>query len=163
MLGSLIKQLCCRRPDTPQPLKDLGRYKEQGQRPDTKTLVNTLAATIRGFSDVFLVIDAMDECPFQSGERKKLLDCLRGIHMAKSDNLHLLCTSRREPDIETVLNPLLSSPAKIALDLSIYKDAVNRDIGLYIDKTLATSDYDSWLESVKAEARATLIQNADGM
>src|SRR5277367_6572381 len=74
MLGSLIKQLCCRRPNTPQPLRDLGLYKEQGQRPDMKTLVNTLAATICGFSDVFLVIDALDECPFESGERKKLLD-----------------------------------------------------------------------------------------
>jgi ankyrin repeat domain-containing protein 50 len=163
MLGSLIKQLCCRRPNTPRSLKDLGRYKEQGQRPDMKTLMDTLAATIHGFSDVFLVIDALDECPFDSGERKKLLDCLRRIHVAKPDNLHLLCTSRREPDIEAVFNPLLSPPSKIALDLSIYRAAVNRDIGLYIDKTLATSDYDSWLESVKVEARATLIENADGM
>lgn len=163
MLGSLIKQLCCRRPDTPQPLRDLGRYKEQGQRPDMKTLVDTLAATVHGFSDVFLVVDALDECPFESGERKKLLDCLRRIHMAKSDNLHLLCTSRRESDIAAVLNPLLSSSSKIAIDLSTCKAAVDHDIGLYINQTLATSDYDSWPESVRVEARETLIKNADGM
>jgi hypothetical protein len=163
MLSSLIKQLCCCRPDTPQPLRDLGRYEEQGQRPDMKTLVDALAATIHGFSNVFLVIDALDECPFESGERKKLLGCLYSIHISKSDNVHLLCTSRREPDIEAVLNPLLSSPSKIAIDLSIYKEAVNHDIGLYIDQTLATSDYESWPESIRVEARATLIEKADGM
>jgi ankyrin repeat domain-containing protein 50 len=163
MLGSLTKQLCCRRPNTPQPVKDLDRYREQGQRPDMKTLEDTLAATIQGFSNVYLVIDALDECPFESGERKKLLDCLRRIHMAASDNLHLLCTSRRETDIEAVLNPLLSSPSKIAVDLSIYKDAVDHDIGLHIDKTLVSSDYDSWPDTIKTEARATLIRNADGM
>lgn len=128
-----------------------------------ETLEATLATTIYGFSKVFLVIDALDECPLESGERKKLLACLRRIHMATSENLYLLCTSRREPDIEAALNPLLSPPSKTALDLSIYKGAVDRDIGLYIDNTLATSDYGSWSDIIKAEARATLIKNADGM
>jgi hypothetical protein len=163
MLGSLVKQLCCRRPNTPQPVNDLSQYKERGQYPDMRTLEATLAATINGFSEVYIVIDALDECPYESGERKRLLDCLRRIHMATSENLHLLCTSRREPDIEAMLKPLLSPPSKTAVDLLIYKYAVDHDIGLYIDKTLATADYDSWPDTVKAEARSTLIKNADGM
>jgi hypothetical protein len=163
MLESLIKQLCCRRPDTPQPVKDLSQYKEKGQRPDTKTLEATLLATLGGFSHVYLVIDALDECPFESGQRERLLDCLHRIHSFNSENLHLLCTSRRESDIEIVLGPILTMPFKTAVDLSIYRDAVNHDIGLFIDETLASSKYNSWPDSIKTEARATLIKNADGM
>jgi hypothetical protein len=161
MLGSLIKQLCCCRPNTPQPVKDLRQHKERDHYPDMETLEATLADTIYGFSNVYLVIDALDECP-ESVEREKLLNCLLRIHMAASENLHLLCTSRKEPDIEAMLGPVLSSPSNAAVDLSVYKNAVDHDIGLYIDKTLASSRYDSW-KDFKAEVRATLIENADGM
>jgi hypothetical protein len=47
--------------------------------------------------------------------------------------------------------------------LSIYREAIDKDIGFYIDKTLDTSDYNSWPGSIKAETRDTLIEKADGM
>jgi ankyrin repeat domain-containing protein 50 len=61
------------------------------------------------------------------------------------------------------MKPLLSIPTSATVDLLIYKDAVDRDIGFYIDKTLDPSDFESWPPSIKAEARRTLIQKADGM
>lgn len=126
-----------------------------------ETLENTLSATIHGFSKVFLVIDALDECPSESGERKTLLDSLYRIHTARFGNLHLLCASRKVFDIQN--SRLLSLPSRVAVDLSIYKDAVDKDIGLYIDKTLSSSDYDSWPVSTKAVAKTALIKKADGM
>jgi hypothetical protein len=163
MLSSLIKQLCCRRPITPQTIKDLGRYKELGQRPDTKTLEDMLLATVHGFSGVYLIIDALDECPFESGEQKKLLQSLCRIYRASSENLHILWTSRRESDIEAAISPLLSAPSQFGMDLSVYREAVDHDIGLHIDKTLDFPDYTSWPLAIKAEARAKLIEKADGM
>ena len=163
MLCSLIKQLCCHRPDTPQPLKALSKHKERGQRPDIETLEATLAGTTHGFSNVYLVIDALDECPFESGERKVLLNCLRRIHMAEYENLHLLCTSRNESDIAAALRPLMCSASRLPVDLSVYKAAVDHDIGLYIDGTLSSNSYESWSDDIKTETRKSLIENADGM
>jgi hypothetical protein len=163
MLGSLIKQLCCRRPNTPQSVQDLGQYKEKGQHPDMKTLEDTLVATIHGFSDVYVVIDALDECPYENGERKKLLASICRIYEKTTENLHLLCTSRREVDIETVMTPLLAISTNTTIDLLIYKHAVDRDIGFYIDKTFESSDFVDWTKAVKEDARAILIQKADGM
>jgi hypothetical protein len=163
MLCSLIKQLCCRRPDTPAPLLALREYKDKGHRPDKKSLENTLAATFRGFSDVFLIIDALDECPSRNCERETLLDCICHIHEGKHQNLHLLCTSRREADIEAALEPLLSSGPNIDIDLSRYKRAVDHDIGLHVDTMLAGRAYDPWPENLKKEARGILIEKSEGM
>jgi ankyrin repeat domain-containing protein 50 len=163
MLESLIKQLCCHRPNTPQLVKDLSQYKEKGQRPNMGILEDALIATIHGFSEVYIIIDALDECPNSGGERKKLLECLKRIHKAGLKNLHLLCTSRRETDIEAALKPVFASPFTNSFDLSIYRDAIDRDIGLHIDNALASSDYESWPEGVKREARESLVAKADGM
>jgi hypothetical protein len=163
MLGSLIKQLCCRRPNTPQSVQDLGQYKEKGQRPDMETLEDTLVATIHGFSDVYVVIDALDECPYENGERQKLLASICRIYKKTSQNLHLLCTSRKEVDIAKAMTPLLAISSNTTIDLLIYKEAIDHDIGLYIDKTFDSSDFVDWPKAVKQEARATLTENADGM
>ncbi|CZT41164.1 uncharacterized protein RSE6_00877 [Rhynchosporium secalis] len=44
-----------------------------------------------------------------------------------------------------------------------YKPAVDHDIGLLIDSTLASNSYKSWPEVLKAEARIDLIEKSDGM
>lgn len=163
MLCSLIKQICCRRPDTPQSIQSLVEYKEKGQRPDRRTLENTLVATILGFSRVYVVLDALDECPFENGEREKLLESISRIHNQGSENLHLLCTSRRETDITPLLDPMLSSHSNMDIDLSAHKEAIDRDIGLHIDNTFGVEPFRSWPDEIKSEARATLIEKADGM
>lgn len=163
MLKSLIKQLCCNRPDTPQPVMDLRKYKENGHQLGIETLLNTLTAIMYGFSGVYIVIDAMDECPDdENRKREDLLDAIHKIHNANCENIHLLCTSRRELDIEIAIIPLLSTPTN-AVDLASCKEAVDHDIRLYIDKTFSSPRYSFWPTGIKTEAREKLIENADGM
>ncbi|KAK1532441.1 uncharacterized protein CCOS01_04424 [Colletotrichum costaricense] len=76
MLSSLIGQFCARRPDTPQPIKELESFIIKRERPDTETLENALRAAVRGFSAAYIVVDALDECPILDGERTRLMDCL---------------------------------------------------------------------------------------
>ena len=163
MLCSLIKQICCRRPDTPHSVESLTEYKEKGHRPYRKTLEKTLLDTIQGFSRVYIVLDALDECPSENGEREKLLDGLSRILNEGSQNLHLLCTSRRIADIDTALEPVASSHSNIKIDLSAQKEAVDRDIGLYIDNCFDTQPFKSWPGVMQAEAKAALVEKADGM
>lgn len=100
MLASLIKQLYASRPDTPQRVESLREYKKRGERPDTKTLEIALIAIVHGFTAVFIVIDALDECPTLNGEQKILLVSLSRIILMLPDNVHIFCTSRPEPYIK---------------------------------------------------------------
>lgn len=163
MLASVLKQIHARRPDTPEPVQRLGEYRARGERPDTETLEAAVLATTHGFSETFVVIDALDECPTIMGERGKLLTSLCRIIAAMPDNLHILCTSRAEPDILAVMSTILSQPSRAEIDLTIYRDNVNRDVDLYIDKTFASATYSSWPNDLKEEAKKSLLRNADGM
>jgi hypothetical protein len=164
MLASLVKQLCSRRPDSPQPIKSLNEYKEKGQRPDTKTLGAILTTVARGFSTVYIIIDALDECPLLDGERGRLFSSLRQIMAAAPANVHMFCTSRREADIDSAMGTLLPSPLQVAMiDLTIHRNALDHDIELFIDLTLSSYKYCSWPEIIRAEARESLIERADGM
>jgi hypothetical protein len=165
IIRSLIKQLYCCRPNTPEAVELLHKYRETGQHPELQDLRDALIATVRGFSSVYLVIDALDEYAYQISERRNLLDNILQIQMSGLKNLHILCTSRREVDIEKGFKTLFlaSAPASIDVNLLTYRNKVDYDIGLYIDKTLASETYDEWSEEIKKEVREALIEKADGM
>ena len=60
---------------------------------------------------VYLVIDALDECPNSSGmptPREKVLDFVQDLIDLHLPDLHLCVTSRPEIDIRTTLEPLTS-------------------------------------------------------
>jgi len=164
MLCSLIKQICAQRPNTPESVKSLQKYKLKDHRPDRKTLEDALIATIQNFNNVYIVLDALDECPSSNGKRGELLKVLRQIHDQQSPNLHLICTSRRETDIERVLEYILSPTSEFNIDLTARKENVDRDIALHIDETFRSDEtFCSWEAEWRDEARNALIEKADGM
>ncbi|KUJ21550.1 uncharacterized protein LY89DRAFT_767578, partial [Mollisia scopiformis] len=172
MITSFIKQLCYCCPDIPEAVQELSNYQTQGHTPDLETLEKTLLVTMDGFSSVLLLVDALDECPFQNNERKKLLLSHRRIHRQSPSNLHLLCTSRREEDIEAVIKPLLPSGSlfdcpensdDFDVELSAWKISMDSDIGILVEKALASEDFRIWPEDSKQEAERMLFKNADGM
>lgn len=117
----------------------------------------------RGFSEVFIVVDALDECPTLNGERGKLLASSLRIVTAMPDNLHSFCTSRPEPDISIAINKLLCSPSRNAIDLLKNMTGLHSDINLYTDSVLESDDYHSWPDKLKADAKRLLVERADGM
>ncbi|EWG38290.1 hypothetical protein FVEG_01548 [Fusarium verticillioides 7600] len=163
MLSSLVRQLCASRPDTPHPIKRFEDYMAKGERPDMETLEAALMSAVSGFSAVFIVIDALDECPVLDGERPRLLKCLHRIIASMPDNLHIFCTSRAEPDINVEIDELLDVPAKAAIDLTKDQLSLNRDMHLYTDSVLGTETYCWWSDNVRAKAKDILITRADGM
>ncbi|KAL7948261.1 ankyrin repeat-containing domain protein [Trichoderma barbatum] len=163
MLASLIKQICCCRPSMPKSVERLGEYKNKGMRPPTEDLEKEFIETVRGFSTVHIIIDALDECPELGGRREDLMKTLRYILNAAPDNLHVLCTSRKEQDIDAELRGHLSEATRIEFDLSIYQEAIKHDIGRYIDSTLADVYYRSWPDHIRKQVKETLIAKSDGM
>src|SRR5215472_2154835 len=82
---------------------------------------------IAHFDHVYIVLDALDEC--KSEEQTALLDFVETIVAQKLGRLHLLITSRRLPNIEEALTPLVNG--QISLEV-----AINEDIRIYIRDTL---------------------------
>ena len=163
MFRALIRQLCGGRPDTPKSLSDLQHYRDKNRRPGLEKLEETLEASTRDFKNVYLIVDALDECPVANGERGKLLERLGNIHKWSLTNLHVLYTSRPEPDIEAELAPLFPGPATSIIDLEKRREDISADISTYIDQKIRSSDFRSWPPNIKKDVKTALAAKADGM
>ena len=81
------------------------------QSPGDDKLVKCLMELLKspGPRPVYLVIDALDECPSTSSlpsPREKLLSFLEDLVEAQLPNLRICVTSRPEVDIKAILEPL---------------------------------------------------------
>jgi hypothetical protein len=67
---------------------------------------------------ILIMIDALDECPSNTGTpsaREEVLDFVRNLVWSNHSNLFLCITSRPEQDIQTVFNPLTSARYRVSL------------------------------------------------
>ncbi|PON28927.1 hypothetical protein TGAM01_v202035 [Trichoderma gamsii] len=163
MLASLIKQICSYFSGELLFREAFRGHKKRGERPDTQTLEKMLVTSASSFSNVYVVIDALDECPLLNDQREKLLKSLGRIVIDAPKNVHIFLTSRKEQDIDKRLRAFLSPPSRIEIDLLAHQETLNRDIHHYIDLKLATDAFHSWPESVKEEVKQSLVEKADCM
>jgi len=163
MLRSLIVQLGGERPDTPKPLSDLHSYRDKHLQPDLEKLEETLQACAQDFKNVYLVVDALDECPRANGERAKLLKLLGHVHKWTLTNLHVLYTSRPEPDIKAGLAPFFPGLGTSIVDLQNRRGEINRDISIYVEQEIMSSDFQTWPPETKNDVKAALTDKANGM
>ena len=111
---------------------------------------------------LYLIIDALDECPNSSGlptPREEVLDLVQDLVDLHLPNLHLCVTSRPEIDIRTTLEPL--TPLHISLH---NQSGQSKDIIDYV-RTVVCSDKKMrrWRDEDKAFVITTLSEKADGM
>jgi hypothetical protein len=65
--------------------------------------------TLPNQGPVYLILDALDECPNTSeipSTRKRVLDLVKDLVGLRLPNLHICVTSRPEVDIRDVIEPL---------------------------------------------------------
>ncbi|KAI5839056.1 ankyrin repeat-containing domain protein [Morchella snyderi] len=151
-----IKQLCRRMDELPGALCAL--YKacvDDDMKPKRCQLEDIFQKVVNHFKQVFLVIDALDECGKES--RNDLVNYLGQVSCRSSCKIFI--ASRREVDIE---RNILS--AKFAV-LPIQVTKVDEDIAVYVDHELESrnQDYCAIRKGLKGAIRARLIQQANGM
>jgi hypothetical protein len=132
---SLVFQLVFQHPTVPNSLVDLEASRRE---PDLALLKKVLLELIGGFDHVYIVIDALDECK----GRRKLMDWISHVCKSSKDGLHLLATSRPDPDIEDVMRSLATPIAIIGNDMSV-------DMGKYIDEKFQEARWTKGMEEVK--------------
>jgi hypothetical protein len=113
---------------------------------------------------IYLVIDAIDECPNTSGvpsSRDQVLALVKRYVGLKLPNLHLCVTSRPEADIRTFLEPLTSTSNTISLH---DEGGQKKDIVEFVTSVVRTDkNMQRWREEDKELVINTLSERAEGM
>jgi NACHT domain len=114
LLPSLVIQLSSRSDSCCNILSHLYLAHDSGaQKPSEDKLIECLKKMIAlpDQPPVYVIIDALDECPDSSGmpsPRELVLDLLKDLIDLSLPNFHLCVTSRPEIDIRNSLEPLTS-------------------------------------------------------
>ena len=118
--------------------------------------------SLPGQGPIYIIVDALDECPNLSGTpsaREQVLEQIEEVVDLKLSNVHLCVASRPEMDIRMVLEPLTS------LKISLHDERGQKeDIIKYI-KSVVHSDRSMrrWKEEDRQLMIDTLSDGADGM
>jgi len=128
--------------------------------PDNSVLTECIKKMLRlpGQGPIYIIIDALDECPNISGTpstREKVLKLVKELVHLNLPNVHLCVTSRPEVDIRRVLDPL--TPLQISLH---DERGQKEDIIEYIK--FVVLGIQEWREEDKQRVIDVLSEKADG-
>jgi hypothetical protein len=165
LLSSLISQLSAESDSCYNILSRLCSDNSRGiRKPDIDVLKDCMTDMLHlpGQGPIYIVVDALDECPNFPGRpsaRDEVLELIEELVELKLPNLHLCVASRPEMDIRLVLEPLTS------LKISLHdENGQKEDIIKYI-KSAIHSDrrMRKWRKEDQNLVIDTLSQNVEGM
>jgi hypothetical protein len=155
LLRSLVAQLGWREPGLSM-LRQAYENARQGV-PGPDELEKILLASIRSCSKVYLLVDALDECPEDSETRQSVLARIERLTQDTS-NLKIFATSRELDSMRKSMEALAAEP------LRVITRAVDADIQAYLSTELSR---DRNLRELSPEMRtlieSTIASQADGM
>ena len=139
-------------------------HKDGSERPTDNSLAACLKAMLKltGQTPIYLVIDALDECPNDTGipsSRERVLELVRELVELRLPNLRLCITSRPEFDIHTMLKPLASQQMSLHDERGQKQDIID-----YITSVLhSDKKMKKWRDDDKNMVVEKLSEKADGM
>lgn len=160
-VSSLLADLYTQNSELPNSAKQLYFECNDGHRePSLRDLVFAFLDVLSSFEDVFVVVDALDECPTEDDERENLLRIIEEIHANSSASLHFLATSRRHFDIEDAIGPLASIQP-----IEIETAVVDNDIRAYIQSEVQKMRKKQrwWKDDLCQEVEDAVVNGANGM
>ena len=167
LLPSLLVQLSSRSDAFFDVLFHLYKTHDNGARqPSDKALTQCLKdmLTLPNQGPVYLIMDALDECPDTSdvpSTRAQVLELIKDLVGLRLPGLHICATSRPEVDISDVLGSIASQA------VSLHEErGQEKDIAEYVRFVVYSGSSISmrrWREEEKEHVIETLSQKADGM
>jgi hypothetical protein len=166
LLTSLLAQFSAKSDHCYRILSELYSTHDGGsQQPSNATLTECLKKILNlpGLPPLYIIVDALDECPNTSGipktAREAILDVLEDLVLLKLTNLRICVTSRPESDIRAILGPL--EPLQVSLhDEKGQTDDIRGYINTFVhsDRTMR-----SWSAKVKELVIDKLSAKVNGM
>ena len=167
LLLSLVSQLSTRSSSCCGILHRVYEEHDNGtQQPSDDTLKECLKQMLilAGQYPIFIVLDALDECPVSSGlppPRSEVLQFVKELVNLRLPRLHICATSRPEVDIRVVLEPLTFR------SVSLHDEGGQKaDIADYVRSVVNSSPSMAmrrWRSDDKNLVIETLTERADGM
>ena len=165
LLPSLVIQLSARSDHYCDILSSLHLKHDSGaKKPSEDDLMKCLKEMVAlpDQPPVYIIIDALDECPDSSGlptPREQILDLLKDLVKLSLPNLHICITSRPEIDIRNALEPL--TPRRVSLH---DQTGQKKDIVSYVTSIVHSDPkIRRWRDEDKVLVIETLSEKADGM
>ena len=167
LLPSLLVQLSVRSDPFCDVLSRLYKVHDDGaRRPSESALMRCLKdmLTLPNQGPVYLILDALDECPKTSGIppiRKQVLDLVKDLVDLRLPNLHICVTSRPEVDIQDTLESLASHSVSLHGERGQQKDITE-----YIESVVRSNsvrEMRRWRDADKDLVIKMLSERADGM
>ena len=165
LLPSLVIQFSARSDSYCDILSRLYLAHDSGaQKPSEDDLMKCLKEMVAlpDHPPVYLIIDALDECPDSSGmpsSREQVLGLLKELVDLSLPNFHICVTSRPEVDIRTVLEPLTSRQVSLH-----NQSGQKKDIIAYVTSVVHSDPkMRRWRDEDKKLVIDTLSERADGM
>ena len=164
LLSSLLVQLCHQSDSYYNVLlKFYEGHADGSQHPSDDALTGCLKDLLKlpGLAPVYLIVDALDECPNASAipsARVKVLNLVKELIESQISNLHICVTSRPEPDIKDVLSHL------IFRSVSLHDESgQKKDIEDYIKLVISTNPENEWESEDMQRVIGVLTEKSDGM
>jgi hypothetical protein len=165
LLSSFLVQLCHQSDSYFNILSNFySEHKKGLHSPSDDALTGCLMDLLNlpGLAPVYLIVDALDECPNASvvrSPRAEILSFIEQLVTTQIPNLRVCVTSRPELDIKDVLDPL------IFRSVSLHDESgQNRDIEDYIKSVINTRPKRGrWKEEHRKLAIDVLIKKSNGM
>jgi len=165
LLSSVLIQLCQHSNQFSKILSSVYSVHGDGSRePEIGTLLGCLKTmlAVQGQGTHYIVVDALDESPNSSGNpprREQVLEILEELIELNLPHTRFCATSRPEPDIRRVLEPL--NPCNVSLQ---NQDGQIKDLAEYVNSAVhSDATMRNWPEKVKELVIYNLSKNGRGM
>ncbi|KAH8657977.1 hypothetical protein BX600DRAFT_415770 [Xylariales sp. PMI_506] len=160
---SLASQLYRKMSLTRPPIDELFFSCESGQRQlSIDSLCTALHKMLEQSGEVWIVLDALDECQERETSSHGLLYFIENLHKYLG-NVHLLVTSRPEQDIKSYV----SRWARDEDIIHLQNDVVAEDIRAYVKEVIRQADgpLSRWRSEpeIQTEIEGILTEKSDGM
>ncbi|GIZ49344.1 hypothetical protein CKM354_001237600 [Cercospora kikuchii] len=156
---SLLRSLIVQLGGTGRALSVLLQLYDNPRRspPGEAELEYILSGCFEAYDQIYLCIDALDECPEDSNLLHNMIEYLQRLSQTR-ENVKFLLTSRDLPHIRSAMNRLGVESVNISTQ------ATDEDIRQYVITMLSQDPILSRLdEETKAPIEQTIYQKADGM
>jgi len=166
LLSSVLIQLCQQSNQFSTILSSVYSDHGDGSRePEIPTLLGCLKRIleVQGQGTHYIVVDALDESPNSSGppprRREHVLEILKELIELNLPHTRFCITSRPEPDIRNVLEPL--NPYNVSLQ---NQEGQIEDLAEYVNSVVnSDATMRNWPEETKKLVIDTLSKNGSGM